>query len=317
MSVRLGCVLYALATMATCGGVADAENSPQSTGSGIVVSATGDILTNAHVVEDCETITVRLPTTGAEAAVLAAKDKENDLAIVHIKSTLSAVALFRDGAPIRLGDQVIVLGYPLAGVLASSANLSVGVVSALAGLRDDSRFLQISAPVQPGNSGGPLLDASGHLVGIVTSKLNAMELARYTGDIAQNVNFAIKAEVAKAFLDSRGIKFGTARSDQQMPVADVADAARPFTVYIECRGSASARNDATSASNDAAQSDSLESHVADFIAALFAGLVGTQFRRVANLEGRLRQLRHVLWKARERAGCSGRQAELHHSMART
>ena len=70
------------------------------------------------------------------------------------------------------------LGYPLFGLLASTANLSVGNVSALAGLGDDSRYLQISAPVQPGNSGGPLLDASGnsYLIGIVTSKLDAARI---------------------------------------------------------------------------------------------------------------------------------------------
>ena len=75
-----------------------------------------------------------------------------------------------------------------------------------------SRYLQISAPVQPGNSGGPLLDASGHLVGIVTAKLNAAWAARLTGDIPQNVNFALKAEVARTFLDSKGIAYRTARS---------------------------------------------------------------------------------------------------------
>ena len=85
----------------------------------------------------------------------------------------------------------------------ATTNLSVGNVSALAGLGDDSRYLQISAPVQPGNSGGPLLDASGHLVGIVTAKLDA-RVARFTGDVPQNVNFALKAEVARTFLDSKG-----------------------------------------------------------------------------------------------------------------
>src|SRR6516164_2463105 len=101
-------------------------------------------------------------------------------------------------------------------LLASTANLSVGNVSALAGLGDDSRYLQISAPVQPGNSGGPLLDASGHLIGIVTSKLNAARVARFTGDIPENVNFALKAEVARIFLDSKGIAYQTARSVQQL-----------------------------------------------------------------------------------------------------
>jgi S1-C subfamily serine protease len=135
---------------------------------------------------------------------------------------------------VRAGDAVIALGYPLSGLLATTANLTVGNVSALAGLGDDSRYLQISAPVQPGNSGGPLLDASGHLVGIVTAKLDAALVARFTGDIPQNVNFALKAEVARTFLESKGIAYQTAHSDQQLSPADVGDIARPFTVRIEC-----------------------------------------------------------------------------------
>jgi hypothetical protein len=80
----------------------------------------------------------------------------------------------------------------------------------------------------------PLLDASGHLVGIVTAKLDAMRIARFTGDVPQNVNFALKAEVARTFLDSKGIAYQTARSEQQLSPADVGDIARPFTVHIEC-----------------------------------------------------------------------------------
>jgi hypothetical protein len=79
-----------------------------------------------------------------------------------------------------------------------------------------------------------LLDASGHLVGIVTAKLNALRVARFTGDIPENVNFAIKAEVARTFLDSKGIKYQMERSDKQLSPADVGDIGRPFTVHIEC-----------------------------------------------------------------------------------
>jgi hypothetical protein len=128
------------------------------------------------------------------------------------------------------------LGYPLPGLLASTANLTVGNVSALAGLGDDSRYLQISAPVQPGNSGGPLLDASGHLIGIVTAKLDALRAVRVTGDIPQNVNFALKAAVVRTFLDSKGIRYEIEQSEQQLSPADVGEIARPFTVQIECTG---------------------------------------------------------------------------------
>jgi hypothetical protein len=217
-------------------GAAAAQNSTIWTGSEVVVGDSGEILTNNHVVDECIEISVQLPTSKSkETAGLVARDKENDLSIIRMKSSSPSVAAFRGGIPLRIGDRVIALGYPLSGLLASTVNLSVGVVSALAGLGDDSRYFQISAPVQPGNSGGPLLDASGHLAGIVSAKLDAIRAMREWGDIPQNINFAIKADVAKAFLESRGLRYRTARSDQQLGTADVADVAKLFTAYIECR----------------------------------------------------------------------------------
>jgi hypothetical protein len=216
-------------------GIVCVQAADTSAGSGIVIGSQGEILTNSHVVENCEKITVQRSSSNSETAVLLARDEKNDLAVIRINTSSASVAAFRDGTPIRAGDTVVALGYPLSGLLASSASLSVGNVSALAGLGDDPRYVQISAPVQPGNSGGPLLDAGGHLVGIVTAKLNAARVARFTGDIPQNVNFAIKAEVARAFLDAKGISYRTIRSDQQLSPADVGDIARPFTVHIKCQ----------------------------------------------------------------------------------
>jgi tetratricopeptide (TPR) repeat protein len=205
------------------------------TGSGIVVGAGGEVVTNAHVVDRCDAIKVQFASKKSETAVLVARDEKNDLALLRVASPPPAVAAFRDGAPVRAGDTVVALGYPLPSLLSSSATLTVGYVSALTGFEDDARYLQISAPVQPGNSGGPLVDASGHLAGIVTSKLNAENVARFIGDIPQNVNFAIKAEVVRTFLDGKGIAYKTQRSDQQLSPADVGEVARPFTVYVECR----------------------------------------------------------------------------------
>ena len=209
-----------------------------SSGSGVVIGAHGEVLTNAHVVENCAKITVQ---SLAASAALVARDEKNDLAVVRTSLPASSVAVFRDGGPVRAGDAVVALGYPLSGLLADTASLSVGNVSALAGLGDDLRFLQISAPVQPGNSGGPLLDASGHLIGIVTGKLDVIRLAPFLRDIPQNVNFALKAEVVRTFLDSKGIVYQTARSEQQLSPADVGEIARPFTVHITCENAAASR----------------------------------------------------------------------------
>ena len=126
------------------------------------------------------------------------------------------------------------LGFPLRGLLANQANVTVGIVSATAGLQNDTRFLQISAPVQPGNSGGPLFDRSGHVVGVIVAKLDALQVAELTGDIPQNVNFAIKARVARAFLASNGIEVQTAPASERLDAADIAELGRAVTVAVEC-----------------------------------------------------------------------------------
>jgi hypothetical protein len=227
-----------LVGLATFISVAVAQGAETLSGSGVVISAKGEILTNAHVVNACQTITVTLASRHSELGTLVAQDEGNDLALIHLtgaNNPPTSIALFREGSPVRAGDAIVALGYPLSGLLATDVNVSVGNVSALAGIADDSRYLQISAPVQPGNSGGPLLDASGHLVGIVTAKLNALRIARFTGDIPENVNFALKTEVARTFLDSKHIEYQTARSgQQQLSPADIGDLARSFTVHIEC-----------------------------------------------------------------------------------
>src|ERR1051326_8729672 len=204
------------------------------TGSGVVVGSRGEIITNAHVVDGCRTITVQLSPDKVEPATLLVRDQINDLAVLRTGAPIAPPVLFREGTLPRAGDTVVALGYPLSGLLATTANVSVGAVSALAGLGDDLRHLQISAPVQPGNSGGPLFDASGHLVGIVTAQLNAIRMARFTGNVPQNVNFAIKADVVKALLDSRSIKYQNARSDERLSPADIADIGRPSTVFVQC-----------------------------------------------------------------------------------
>jgi hypothetical protein len=227
-NMRMRCALLLVVAATT------AQAADTSTGSGVVIGGQGEILTNSHVIEDCQSITVQSPSNKSDTATVVARDQKNDLALVRIGKPSASIAAFREGSAVRAGESIVALGYPLSGLLASTASLSVGNVSALAGLGDDPRYFQISAPVQPGNSGGPLLDASGHLIGVVTGKLNAARIARVTGDIPQNVNFALKAEVARSFLDGKGIAYQKAASDQQLSAADVGDVARPFTVYIRC-----------------------------------------------------------------------------------
>jgi TPR repeat protein/S1-C subfamily serine protease len=229
-----------------------AEKGPElyATGTGFVVSRAGHVLTNQHVVTDCELVRTGRGGAAGKTAAVGAVDSDNDLALllrsepmfgqygepVEVDSPLDteAVATFRRGRGVRPGDTVVAVGFPLQGLLASSANVTTGTVSALAGIRDDIRYLQITAPIQPGNSGGPLLDMSGNVVGVVVAKLDALMVAEAIGDIPQNVNFAIKDSVARSFLDARGIEYETAPSERELSAAEVGERAAAFTVLVEC-----------------------------------------------------------------------------------
>ena len=203
-------------------------------GTGFFVTADGRLLTNAHVVEACTRVQIRTASGEAHGAQLIATGKPDDLAVLRADIPAPATAVFRAGIPVSLGETVTVYGFPLPGLLASSGNVTTGIITALAGIRDDPRVLQHSAPTQPGNSGGPVLDAGGNVVGIVVAKLDALRTAGVTHDIPQNVNFAVKASVATNFLEARSIAYVSAQSSHNLSVAEIAKRAETYTVRIEC-----------------------------------------------------------------------------------
>jgi hypothetical protein len=107
--------------------------------------------------------------------------------------------------------------------------------------------MQISAPVQPGNSGGPVLDRSGNVVGVVVSKLDAIRAAAITGDIAQNVNFAIHSSIVTSFLDSYSVGYSIEPFERQKPISDIVSEAIPAVVVLECVGERNIETTAASA----------------------------------------------------------------------
>jgi len=204
-----------------------------STGTGFFVSQKGHLLTNHHVIEGCAIIRLRLPGQ-ASRATLVARDPNNDLALLKSESRPDLVASLSSRKRPQLGQFAIIFGFPLTGVLSSSGNLVTGTVSAVSGLQDDSRLFQISAPVQPGNSGGPVMDASGAVIGVVVGKLNARAVEKAIADIPQNVNFAIKGALAMGFLDSNSVDYVTDAGNQTIPVEEIAKRSMRFTVLVEC-----------------------------------------------------------------------------------
>lgn len=201
-------------------------------GTGFFVSSKGHVMTNHHVVEGCTTLDVSYAGGAPEKATLLAGDAKTDLALLATELKPQDVPPFR--SRVRVGESIFVFGFPLTGVLASSGNFTTGGITAVAGLADDTSKLQISAPVQPGNSGGPLLDRRGNVVGVIVSKLNVLNVAKATNDLAQNVNFAIKASIAETFLEANGIAVPTGERGADREPADIADMARTFTVHVVC-----------------------------------------------------------------------------------
>jgi S1-C subfamily serine protease len=160
---------------------------PTSTGTGFFVSENGHLVTSAHVVNGCQT--VRSSHGGALRMIFT--DEESDLALFVASEKPEAIARLRGGREARAGESVVAVGFPFNGLLSSDPIVTTGIISALSGVKNDRRRIQISAPVQPGNSGGPLLGENGSVVGVVVAKLNAMKVAETIGDIPQNVNFAV------------------------------------------------------------------------------------------------------------------------------
>ena len=193
----------------------------------------GHVLTNNHVIEKCTSIRVFVDQAEPVEAREIASDSTNDLALLSTGLKPTHVAAPRSGS--RLGEFVAAFGYPHADLLATSGNFTQGSVTALAGMGDDSRYLQISTPVQAGNSGGPLLDQNGNLVGIVTSKLNALKMAQESGDLPQNVNFALKASIIASFLDINGIKYTLGSATSTLKPEELADQAKAMSVFILCK----------------------------------------------------------------------------------
>jgi len=213
----------------------DGKPKPQfTTGSGIFVNTDGLVLTNAHVVRDCKTIGVKAlgvpPVVGAIDTV----DPVNDLALVRTHADYGAAAVFRvEKRPAQLGEGIGVIGYPLAGTLSSEPKATFGEVSSVAGINNDYTKLQFSAPIQPGNSGGPVFDRHGQVIGVVVATASTALMASI-GMVTQNVNFAIKGEIAQIFMNAHGVRFRTANGDYALETAQIAESGEKTTAQILC-----------------------------------------------------------------------------------
>jgi S1-C subfamily serine protease len=203
-----------------------------STGTGFLV-APGRVMTNQHVVGGCDRILARMPGGAWLAAVPPAQvDRALDLSVLNVPGAEGPTLEFRAAPTLRRGEGVVAYGFPLSNLLSADPKLTRGEVNGLAGIRNDPNTIQISAEVQPGNSGGPLLDMQGHVVGVVVAKLDSRRVQN-----VDNVNFAVRGEAAQAFLRRAGVPFRTAESrGAELSAADVGDIANRATMLLRCEG---------------------------------------------------------------------------------
>lgn len=156
------------------------------------------MITNFHVVEDAKHIKVRARNSVFDAQLLKT-DPSRDLALLKVDGQFVPLAIAKDKSA-SLGEAVFTIGFPNIVIQGLQPKYTDGKISSLSGLRDNMDCYQISVPIQSGNSGGPLMDLSGNVIGVVVAKLNDLRVLLSSGSVPQNVNYALKSELVREFL---------------------------------------------------------------------------------------------------------------------
>ena len=222
-------------------------------GSGFFVSKLGHIVTNEHAVGGCSRVTVGDSSKRQIKAAVLETDKRNDLALLQILSLDSASAetktlvkklglqvlplagngMLRDGEVI-LGETVMVAGYPFGDIFSDTIKVTRGIVSADRGVGDNSSRFQIDAAVQTGNSGGPIYDESGNVIGVVVAQLDKLKMAKAIGTLPENSNFGIKASTVRQFLVTAGLPTKSSNRSKPISSRQIAEIGKNQTVMVMC-----------------------------------------------------------------------------------
>ena len=211
------------------GTAASEQGAGFTTGTGFFVDDSGHLVTAAHIVSSCIPTSIKI--RGFDKNIITAKrltvDTRNDLALLRIDNK-NTKHLQLNLTP-QLGEDVYAFGYPLFGELAQSGNFTAGIVTSLSGIKEDTTRFQISAPIQSGNSGGPVFDQKGNVVGIVLSRLTSKT------DAVQNVNFALRSRLVEIFLSSNGIIPSISKeSDMALTKTEIASKGQASAVLVGC-----------------------------------------------------------------------------------
>ena len=185
-------------------------------GTGFMFSGKDYVITNWHVIRGMNSIKIKFLNGEKINASVLLKDAENDIAFLKLEKTPQlppSNIRIGDSSKIRMGDEVFTIGYPAYQILGENPKYTRGEVNALSGINDDPRVFQVSVQIQPGNSGGPLFNSSGEVIGITQASLDPKVAVGVLGALPQNVNYAIKSSyisnllpmLPETMIASRGI----------------------------------------------------------------------------------------------------------------
>jgi len=172
-------------------------------GTGFFITNDGYLITNYHVIDGSSKIYIKKDSKQLVAKIIDI-DKENDLAILKIDALTYPISVF-SGDDVKKGTKITSFGYPLIGIQGNELKTTFGHINSTSGLRGDTTYYQIDTPIQPGNSGGPILNYYGEAVGVVTATLNQQNTLMTSGTFTQNVNYAVKSNRVVSLLKKNNL----------------------------------------------------------------------------------------------------------------
>lgn len=206
------------------------QHESKGSGSGAIVSSSGHVVTAAHVIKGATYLEV-VTQAGTYPATVLSVDDANDVALLKVDQPFQAHIPVGRSSEVRLGQSVATIGFPNIGIQGHSPKVTQGMISGENGVQNDIRMWQISVPIQPGNSGGPLLDEHGRLVGVVVASLS-LRAIQITGSVPQNVNYAIKGAYLEPLLNFHKVPVINSGSAAPGSFQDMVAAAQKASVLI-------------------------------------------------------------------------------------
>ena len=202
-----------------------------SSGTGFAVSSSGHVITNYHVIQGCQTVKIHYKGKSIRAS-LVTFDPKNDLALLKGDFRPSTVLSLSNGTPELLQD-IYVAGYPFGRRISTGVKVTKGIISSLTGIGNNFSQMQIDAAIQPGNSGGPILDDKGNVVGVAVAKLDYRNILKNFGVIPEDTNFGIKTNVVRNILESSGVSLSNA-SGSSISKSKLGKMISDGTYYLSC-----------------------------------------------------------------------------------